>query len=300
MSSVLTTQPWLIHQKRTGTSYMVSHTQHYIKPILDRNDSPTACVQILFLHGGYWGCVQHLIPFIYSLNKILSHKTVYYIRADSRFAPSQWETSLQSNAISHWLGTNLESALYMLSHFIQHRNGNDKTQIKFWNNNRHPISDLHCYGPSIASILNKEACVIMDLHHYDLMTWKHSIYLSFMVASSNGHIFLITGLCARNLPVTSEFSSQRPVTWSFDVFFDLRLNKWLCIQSLWWWFEMPLRSLWCHCNVTCTLWEYSTRHSGAPFQVMQIIDVCSFCSPEQVAKQIIQLPVVWNVMAPMW
>ena len=32
-------------------------------------------------------------------------------RADSRFTPSQWETSLQSNAISHWLCTNLESAL---------------------------------------------------------------------------------------------------------------------------------------------------------------------------------------------
>ena len=26
-------------------------------------------------------------------------------------APSQWETPLQSNSISHWLGTNLESAL---------------------------------------------------------------------------------------------------------------------------------------------------------------------------------------------
>ena len=32
-------------------------------------------------------------------------------RADSRLAPSQWEPSLQSNAVSHWLGTNLESAL---------------------------------------------------------------------------------------------------------------------------------------------------------------------------------------------
>ena len=29
----------------------------------------------------------------------------------NRFAPSQWETSLQSNAISHWLGANLQSAL---------------------------------------------------------------------------------------------------------------------------------------------------------------------------------------------
>ena len=28
-------------------------------------------------------------------------------RAYSRFAPSQWEMSLQSNAVSHWLGANL-------------------------------------------------------------------------------------------------------------------------------------------------------------------------------------------------
>ena len=28
-----------------------------------------------------------------------------------------------------------------------------------------------------------------------------------------------------NSPVTGEFPSQRPVTWSSDVFFDLRLNR---------------------------------------------------------------------------
>ena len=37
-------------------------------------------------------------------------------RADSRFAPSQWETSLQSNAVSHWLGASLESALTLQWH----------------------------------------------------------------------------------------------------------------------------------------------------------------------------------------
>ena len=41
-----------------------------------------------------------------------------YIRADSRFAPRQWETSLQSNAISHWRGANLESSLYVYSCLI--------------------------------------------------------------------------------------------------------------------------------------------------------------------------------------
>ena len=32
-------------------------------------------------------------------------------RADSRFAPNQWETVLLCNDVSHWLGAGLESAL---------------------------------------------------------------------------------------------------------------------------------------------------------------------------------------------
>ena len=37
--------------------------------------------------------------------------SAYVCRADSRFAPSQWETALLCNDVSHWLGANLESAL---------------------------------------------------------------------------------------------------------------------------------------------------------------------------------------------
>ena len=55
--------------------------------------------------------------------------------------------------------------------------------------------------------------------------------------------------CAGNSPVTGEFPTQRPVTRSFDVFFDLRLNKRLSKQSWGWWFETPSRSLWRHRNV---------------------------------------------------
>ena len=41
-------------------------------------------------------------------------------RPDSRPAPSQWETSLQSNTVSHWLGANLESALSCIDNdFVQ-------------------------------------------------------------------------------------------------------------------------------------------------------------------------------------
>ena len=52
-----------------------------------------------------------------------------------------------------------------------------------------------------------------------------------------------------NSPVTAEFPAQRTVTRSFDVFFDLRLNKRLSKQSWGWWFETPSPSLWRHCNV---------------------------------------------------
>ena len=55
-------------------------------------------------------------------------------------------------------------------------------------------------------------------------------------------------LCAGNSPITGEFPSQSPVTRSFDVFFDLRLNKRLSKQSWDWWFETPSCLLWRHCN----------------------------------------------------
>ena len=38
------------------------------------------------------------------------HPFEYECKADSRPVPSQWETSLQSNAVSHLLDANLESA----------------------------------------------------------------------------------------------------------------------------------------------------------------------------------------------
>ena len=60
--------------------------------------------------------------------------------------------------------------------------------------------------------------------------------------------FVLLPLCVGNSLVTSEFLSQRPVTWSFDVFFGLRLNKRLGKQLRHQWFEMPSYSLSYHCN----------------------------------------------------
>ena len=73
-----------------------------------------------------------------------------------------------------------------------------------------------------------------------------SSYLTTLMTSSNGKISALLALCAGNSPVTGEFPSQRPV--SFDVFFDLRLNKRLTKQSWRRWFETPSCSLWRHCE----------------------------------------------------
>ena len=58
----------------------------------------------------------------------------------------------------------------------------------------------------------------------------------------------LLAFCEGNSPVTGEFPSQRPVTRSFDVFFDLRLNKWLRKQPRRRWFETLSSLLWRHSN----------------------------------------------------
>ena len=59
---------------------------------------------------------------------------------------------------------------------------------------------------------------------------------------------VLLALCAGNSPVTGEFPAQRPETRSFDVFFDLRLNKRMNEQSRRQLFETPSRPLWHHCH----------------------------------------------------
>ena len=71
-----------------------------------------------------------------------------------------------------------------------------------------------------------------------------------MMTSSNGNIFRVTRHLCGEFTGPGEFPTQRPGTRSFDVFFDLRLNKRLS-KPLWgWWFETPSWSLWRQCNAS--------------------------------------------------
>ena len=76
---------------------------------------------------------------------------------------------------------------------------------------------------------------------------------------------LILVICAGNSPVTGEFPAQRPVTRSFDIFFDLHLNKRLSKQSWGWWFDTPSLPLWRHCNV-----YINSNHSGEAMYISLI------------------------------
>ena len=82
----------------------------------------------------------------------------------------------------------------------------------------------------------------------------------------------LLAICAGNSPVPGEFSAQRPVTRSFDVFFDLRLNKRLSKQPMGWWFGTPSYSLWRHCYGkefrVYPVW-YSTHSFTAPLHLTQ-------------------------------
>ena len=90
----------------------------------------------------------------------------------------------------------------------------------------------------------------------------------------------LLAFCAGNSPVHGEFPTQRPVTRSFDIFFDLRLNKRLSKQSWGWWSETPSSSLWRHRNaitVVANFWQrylqYIPRNMHTVFALLCFVVV---------------------------
>ena len=68
------------------------------------------------------------------------------------------------------------------------------------------------------------------------------------MTSSIGNIFRVTGYLCGEFTGPGEIPTQRPVMRTFDVFFDLRLNKRLSKQWWGWWFETLSCPLWRHRN----------------------------------------------------
>ena len=58
----------------------------------------------------------------------------------------------------------------------------------------------------------------------ELREKMEGLFMAIMMTSSNDKFSALLGLCAGKSPVTGKFPTQRPVTRSFDVFFDLHLE----------------------------------------------------------------------------
>ena len=124
----------------------------------------------------------------------------------------------------------------------------------------------------------------------------------------------LLAICAGNSPVTGEFHAQRPVTQSFDVFFDLCLNKRLSKQSWGWWFETPSRSLWRHCNERLLKASFNVPATTRTTTLTTFLVLCSwfyrmrygayFLNDVSIAIQIqwkfrfvlIEIPVNWSLI----
>ena len=90
---------------------------------------------------------------------------------------------------------------------------------------------------SLASVSNLAVHASLKLQSH-----SHHFINKIMMTSSMETFSALLAICV----------AQRPVTRTFGVFFDLRLNKRLSKQ--WWdcWFYTPSSPLWRHCNVNLT------------------------------------------------
>ena len=97
-------------------------------------------------------------------------------------------------------------------------------------------------------------CWLLNMKKWSLLVrrqWTENTWWRHQVETFSA----LLALCAGISPVTGEFTSQRPVTRSFGVFFDLRLNKRFSEQSGGWWFATLSHPLRRHCNGTVHHYE---------------------------------------------
>ena len=124
---------------------------------------------------------------------------------------------------------------------------------------------------------------LVELIAFAFSWWRHQIET----------FSALLAICAGNSPVTDEFATQRPATRSFDVFFDLRLNKRLRKQSWGWWFETLSRPLWRHRNVYRKIYMRSHIWSLClPFHSTTVLPIVLKTKPNVTLDDVFFMPLV--------
>ena len=95
-----------------------------------------------------------------------------YLRAQSGFAPSQWETVLLCNDVSHWLGVSLKSALYQVCYVSRFRPSSFYYIFR---------SELISLCPFVTPQDVKPIDIITDIYYGDFYNWflaEYRVHLS--------------------------------------------------------------------------------------------------------------------------
>ena len=135
--------------------------------------------------------------------------------------------------------------------------------------------------PPIGSLWNKGVLMGVSTETERSSRWRHDDVIKWKHFPRNWP--LVRGIHRSRCP--GEFPTQRPVTRSFDVFFDLRLNKPMSKQPWGSWFETLSRSLWRHRN-ELVVTDYTRKfrcsqilpppHYTRPHPLDQSVRPCSY------------------------
>ena len=156
-----------------------------------------------------------------------------------------------------------QDCIYSIANWIQssrtlsHRNDHDASSFKitlFRQN--YPCSPcLHWIG-GLRNLVNEWQC--------QNTWWRHQMET----------FSALLAICAGKSPVPGDFPTLRPVSRSFDVFFDLHPNKRLSKQWWDWWFETPSCPLWRHRIEWAYEWQwYNSRWTFCKYDLMKWIPI---------------------------
>ena len=94
--------------------------------------------------------------------------SLYIVSADSRFAPSQWETALLCNDVPHWEGATLKSALIVMHSTVRLKNYGTRFRawcVWLWLNTLRPRQDARHFADDIFKcvFLNEDIWISINI-----------------------------------------------------------------------------------------------------------------------------------------
>ena len=107
-------------------------------------------------------------------------------KADSRLAPSQWETLLWSNTVSHWLGANLESSLKKLTVYMFLVETNEEPIGNFIE-----LDDLDKFKPQIYNHHFKSHMILYEVYYYCMYPLQHILVIFKLIFLYEHRLILI-------------------------------------------------------------------------------------------------------------